>query len=144
MKHDNPRFYNHRRCLLLDDDRDYVRTLERAALRLNLRLIGCSNVDDFILESLKGNYAAAIIDYNLDAVQFKGDELARLVEFSPVFIISADPTAVQRIKYQDIRCAAGFLSKRLSPRSILKVVRDTIDPEREPPAAMVLGNSWAA
>jgi len=82
-------------CILLfDDDMSYGKILQRQGRKLGLKVVHCSNMDDFCLKALEGNYDVALIDYNLGA--FKGDDVARVIEQKPTYLISGDATLAGR------------------------------------------------
>jgi len=118
--------------VVLDDDKFFLRTLSRAALKHRLICIGCENVEDFFEATMYFSNAVILIDQNLGLSKHlfnrpryyqKGDQLLGLIDSQRVYLMSADPKALLVAMEHPDRIK-GFISKEIGVTNIIKFVTD--------------------
>lgn len=102
--------------LVFDDDAIYGKVIQRQASAMNVKAVICSTLDDFCVKALEGQYDVALIDFHLD--DYKGDDVARVIENRPVILMSMDPYA-SRVDYRMSNGIVAFVSKQRSAREVI-------------------------
>jgi DNA-binding response OmpR family regulator len=102
--------------LVFDDDAIYGKIIQRQASSMNVKAEICTTLDDFCVKALEGQYDVALIDFHLD--DYKGDDVARVVENRPVILMSMDIKA-SRVDYGTSNGIVAFVSKQKSAREVI-------------------------
>jgi hypothetical protein len=122
-----------RMLVVLDDDKVFLRTISRAALKYRMICVPCDTIESFFEATMYFSNAVILIDQNLglskkvlNRPQYyqKGDQLLRLLDSKKIYLMSADPKVLLiAMEYQNK--VKGFISKEIGVANILKFIGDS-------------------
>jgi len=116
----------------LDDDRLFLRTLSRAAMKHRMICIGCETIEAFFEATMYFNNAVVLIDqhlglskqvFNRPRYYQNGDQLLKLIAAKKVYLMSSDPKVLM-VAMEHAERVKGFISKDIGATNIIKFISE--------------------
>jgi len=111
-----------KRLLVYDDDDLYCRILERIGKKIGIKVVACSELEQFCAQANENQFDVVLIDYYLG--HFIGPDLIKTIENKPAYLMSSSQEFIDKPQWWG-QGVSGFLWKSLPPQTILQKVTGT-------------------